>query len=164
MGTSICCRIVVVRLIAWSPDRDGAIDLLITTCSSVSRSTGLGTNCALNIAYNTQLPLCASSTSFPLLSDPAAAGPCRNPAALCVADTNFSFSFSGPVRTRRNPSTPHLITIWFKLNSRTTRAFLSVIFYEAIRNSMSSTRPFRQPSPSYRAQATPIWTDFPTCS
>jgi hypothetical protein len=65
MGTSICCRIVVVRLIASSPDRDGAIDLLITTCSSVSRSTGLGTNCALNIAYNAQLPLCASSTSFP---------------------------------------------------------------------------------------------------
>jgi len=77
-------------------DRDGAIDLLITTCSSVSRSTGLGTDCALNIAYNTQLPLCASSTSFPLTSDPAAAAPCRNPAALCVADTNFSFSFSGP--------------------------------------------------------------------
>ncbi|KAN0105511.1 hypothetical protein V8E52_010950 [Russula decolorans] len=77
-------------------DRDGAIDLLITTCSSVSRSTGLGTNCALNIAYNAQLPLCASSTSFPLPSDPAAAGPCRNPAELCIADSNFSFSFSGP--------------------------------------------------------------------
>ena len=127
---SICCfrrhgyfymlSNVVARLIASSPDRDGAIDLLITTCSSVSRSTGLGTNCALNIAYNAQLPLCASSTSFPLLSDPAAAGPCRNPAALCIADTNFSFSFSGPVRSRRNPSTPHLMTIWVKLNIRTT--------------------------------------------
>ncbi|KAH9979777.1 hypothetical protein BJV77DRAFT_1048772 [Russula vinacea] len=77
-------------------DRDGAIDLLITTCTTVSRSTGLGTNCALNIAYNTQLPLCASSSSFPLASNPAAAAPCRNPAALCVADPNFSFSFSGP--------------------------------------------------------------------
>lgn len=108
MGTSICYRIVIVRLIASSPDRDGAIDLLITTCSSVSRSTGLGTNCALNIAYNTQLPLCVSSTSFPLPSDPAV--PCRNPAALCVADTNFSFSFSGPVRSRRNPFTAYVMT------------------------------------------------------
>lgn len=109
-----------VRLIASSPDRDGAIDLLITTCSSVSRSTGLGTNCVLNIAYNTQLPLCAPSTSFPLSSDPATAAPCRNPAALCIADTNFSFSFSGPVRSRRVPSTLHLMTIWFNLNTRTT--------------------------------------------
>ncbi|KAI9462517.1 hypothetical protein F5148DRAFT_1213282 [Russula earlei] len=77
-------------------DRDGTIDLLITTCTSVSQSTGLGTNCALNIAYNKQLPLCASSSSFPFPSDPAVAKPCRGPATLCVADPHFSFSFSGP--------------------------------------------------------------------
>ena len=80
------------------PDRDGTIDLLITTCASVSRSTGLGSSCALNIAYNTQLPLCAPS-SFPLPNDPATATPYRSPATLCVADPNFSFSFSGPVRS-----------------------------------------------------------------
>ncbi|KAI0282043.1 hypothetical protein BC826DRAFT_312838 [Russula brevipes] len=79
-------------------DRDGTIDLLITTRTPVSRSTGLGTNCArgLNIAYNTQLPLCPSSSSFPLASNPATAPPCRSPSSLCVADSIFSFSFSGP--------------------------------------------------------------------
>src|SRR5216683_3738898 len=80
-------------------DRDGTIDLLITTCTSVSQSTGLGSNCALNIAYNMQLPLCPSSSSFPLTSDPAANTPCRSPAELCIADPQFSFSFSGPVRS-----------------------------------------------------------------
>ena len=80
------------------PDRDGTIDLLITTCASVSRSTGLGSSCALNIAYNMQLPLCAPSSSFPFPRNPATATPCRSPDTLCVADPNFSFSFSGPVR------------------------------------------------------------------
>lgn len=77
-------------------DRDGTIDLLITTCASVSRSTGLGTNCALNIAFNTQLPLCTATSSFPFTSGSAAAAPCRSPDALCVADSNFTFAFSGP--------------------------------------------------------------------
>ncbi|KAH9961067.1 hypothetical protein BC827DRAFT_354011 [Russula dissimulans] len=77
-------------------DRDGTVDLLITTCTSVSRSTGLGTNCALIIAYNKQLPLCTSSSSFPLTSDPSTTVSCRNPSNLCVADPHFSFSFSGP--------------------------------------------------------------------
>ncbi|KAI0303281.1 hypothetical protein B0F90DRAFT_1709692 [Multifurca ochricompacta] len=79
-------------------DRDGTIDLVVTTCTSVSQSTGLGTNCALNIAYNTQLPLCVPSSSFPLTGNPAAA-PCRTPDKLCVADPKFSFTFSGPVRS-----------------------------------------------------------------
>src|SRR5216683_2466066 len=78
-------------------DRDGTIDLLITTCTSVSQSTRLGSNCALNIAYNTQLPLCPSSSSFPLTSNPTANTPCQSPAKLCIADPHFSFSFSGPV-------------------------------------------------------------------
>jgi hypothetical protein len=78
-------------------DRDGTIDLLITTCALVSHSTGLGTNCALNIAYNTQLPLCASTSSLPFSSGPRIKAPCRSPDALCVADSNFTFSFSGPV-------------------------------------------------------------------
>ncbi|KAH8995858.1 hypothetical protein EDB86DRAFT_2920938 [Lactarius hatsudake] len=77
-------------------DRDGTIDLLITTCDLISHSTGLGTNCALNIAYNMQLPLCAATSSFPFTSGPAAAAPCRRPDALCVADSNFTFTFSGP--------------------------------------------------------------------
>ena len=87
------------------PDRDGTIDLLITACTSVSRSTGFGSNCALNIAYNMQLPLCVPSSSFPLPSDPAIATTCRSPATLCVADQNFSFLFSGRVRFVLPPKT-----------------------------------------------------------
>ncbi|KAI0283875.1 hypothetical protein BC826DRAFT_1093769 [Russula brevipes] len=90
---SLPADIVTIQLIALFLDRDGTIDLLITTCTSVSRSTGLGTNCVLNIAYNTQFPLCSSSSSFPLAGDPRTAPPCRSPPSLCVADSNFSFFF-----------------------------------------------------------------------
>ncbi|KAJ6620330.1 hypothetical protein B0H10DRAFT_2163572 [Mycena sp. CBHHK59/15] len=41
-------------------DRDGTIDMVFATCSSVSSSTGVGTDCALNIAYNKQLSLCTA--------------------------------------------------------------------------------------------------------
>ncbi|KAI0045090.1 integrin alpha N-terminal domain-containing protein [Auriscalpium vulgare] len=81
-------------------DRDGTIDLLITTCSSVSPSTGLGSGCALNIAYNKQIPLCApSSTAFIFgggsgnSTDVQKA--CRRPDNLCSADRAFKFEFSG---------------------------------------------------------------------
>ena len=108
MGTLVYYANVVVELIHPYIDRDGTIDLLITTCSSVSQSSGLGSNCALNIAYNTQLPLCASTSSFHLGGDPATAKPCRSPTALCIADAHFSLSFSGPVRSPLNlrPTTP----------------------------------------------------------
>ena len=39
-------------------DRDGTMDMVFTTCSSVSSSTGVGTGCSINIAYNKQLQLC----------------------------------------------------------------------------------------------------------
>lgn len=85
-------------------DRDGTMDLLITTCSSVSPSTGLGTGCSLNIAYNKQLPLCASPSSSFWSSlgqnDTATDGKkvCRKPEELCTADPHFEFAFEGPVR------------------------------------------------------------------
>ena len=97
MGTLALSLDALVSLIFPLSDRDGTIDLLITTCSLVSQSTGLGTNCALNIAYNAQLPLCAASSSFPFTGGPAVKAPCRSPDALCVADSNFTFAFSGPV-------------------------------------------------------------------
>ena len=50
------------------------------------------------MAYNTQLPLCAPFSSIPLPSDPATATLCRSPATLCIADPNFSLSFSSLVR------------------------------------------------------------------
>ncbi|KAF9501128.1 hypothetical protein BDN71DRAFT_1479701 [Pleurotus eryngii] len=66
-------------------DRDGTIDMVFTTCSYVSSSSGLGTDCAINIAYNKQLPLCASN------SPSKSARSCRPPDDLCVADPDFKF-------------------------------------------------------------------------
>lgn len=56
--------------------------MVITTCTSISSSTGIGSGCAINIAYNTQLPLCTKSGQRA----------CRHPDELCVADANFDFS------------------------------------------------------------------------
>lgn len=85
-------------------DRDGTIDLLITTCTSVSASTGLGTGCALNIAYNKQIPLCASASSAIISTAPVnssadgkdAKKTCRRPDELCTADSQFKFEFTVP--------------------------------------------------------------------
>ncbi|KAJ3823019.1 hypothetical protein EV361DRAFT_914190 [Lentinula raphanica] len=72
-------------------DRDGTIDMVFTTCNSVSGSTGVGSNCYINIAFNQQLPLCAASQT------PFSKGVriCRPPDNLCVADPGFKFEFSG---------------------------------------------------------------------
>lgn len=66
-------------------DRDGTIDMLFVTCDSVSSSSGIGSGCAINIAYNKQLPLC-SSTSFK-----NSKRACRPPEGLCEADPDFQF-------------------------------------------------------------------------
>ncbi|EJU05797.1 hypothetical protein DACRYDRAFT_75178 [Dacryopinax primogenitus] len=72
-------------------DRDGTIDLVFPTCQSVNTDTGVGTNCAINIAYNKQIPTCAGSTG---VIYPHAVGSCRLPTQLCAADSNFSFDFT----------------------------------------------------------------------
>ncbi|GAA5984638.1 hypothetical protein JCM11641_004548 [Rhodosporidiobolus odoratus] len=69
-------------------DRDGTIDMVITSCTSTS-------NCALSIAYNDQMPLCDST---PRVGEEQ--GPCRDLEALCVADPNFKFDLS----PENNPS------------------------------------------------------------
>ncbi|KAI0345064.1 integrin alpha N-terminal domain-containing protein [Trametopsis cervina] len=71
-------------------DRDGTIDMLFVTCDSVSRTTGIGIGCKINIAYNKQLPLCSSTTSSPQKGKTA----CRRPDELCTADPDFRFDFS----------------------------------------------------------------------
>lgn len=78
----------------WSSkltDRDGTIDMVFATCSSVSRLTGLGNNCYVNVAYNKQLPLCASTTSPSFRNGQRV---CRAPEELCIADSNFTFDLS----------------------------------------------------------------------
>lgn len=70
-------------------DRDGTIDILFTTCDSVSQSTGIGTNCMINIAYNRQLPLCASATAPSVRNGKRI---CRPPTDLCTPDPDFRFN------------------------------------------------------------------------
>ncbi|PPQ97975.1 hypothetical protein CVT26_003124 [Gymnopilus dilepis] len=72
-------------------NRDGTIDLIFPTCSSVSSTTGAGANCYINIAYNQQLPLCSSATDSGLRKGVRV---CRTPDNLCIADPNFKFNLS----------------------------------------------------------------------
>ncbi|KAI0927900.1 hypothetical protein AcV7_009379 [Taiwanofungus camphoratus] len=72
-------------------DRDGTIDLVFATCSSVSKSTGFGSDCAVNIAYNKQLPLCSSTTTSGIQKGKRV---CRPPDQLCTADPDFRFDLS----------------------------------------------------------------------
>ena len=75
---------------AWTLDRDGTIDLIFPSCNQVDSSTGIGTDCFINIAYNQQLGLCTSTT------DPGIKGGrvCRRPEDLCTADPDFKFDLT----------------------------------------------------------------------
>jgi len=65
--------------------------MVFATCSSVSKSTGLGNDCYVNVAYNKQLPLCASTTTPSYRNGQRV---CRAPEALCIADQNSTFDLS----------------------------------------------------------------------
>ncbi|KAL1702182.1 hypothetical protein EV121DRAFT_262329 [Schizophyllum commune] len=73
-------------------DRDGTIDMIFPTCEKVT-DNGFGSNCYINIAYNQQLPLCASS------SPSAKQRNCRTPDELCTADPNFKFDLTAESKT-----------------------------------------------------------------
>lgn len=72
-------------------DRDGTIDMVFTTCASVSTSTGLGNGCEIHIAYNQQLPLCELSATSGVKNGKKV---CRQPEQLCAADPDFRFDLS----------------------------------------------------------------------
>ncbi|KIY68406.1 hypothetical protein CYLTODRAFT_374377 [Cylindrobasidium torrendii FP15055 ss-10] len=76
-------------------NRDGTIDMVFPTCSSVNSRTGLGTNCFINIVYNNQLPLCATATEPTMAKGKLK---CRSPNDLCLADPNFKFDMGNIVR------------------------------------------------------------------
>ncbi|KAK0222799.1 hypothetical protein EDD85DRAFT_982240 [Armillaria nabsnona] len=65
--------------------------ILFPTCSSVSMSSGLGTSCYINIAYNKQLPLCASSTQPSIVKG---VRKCRPPKDLSDNDAFARFPLS----------------------------------------------------------------------
>jgi integrin alpha FG-GAP repeat containing protein 1 len=64
--------------------------MVFTTCTSVSTSTGVGTDCAINIAYNKQYTLCAAGDS----GLKKGVRTCRPPEDLCTADPAFSFDMN----------------------------------------------------------------------
>ncbi|KAG2020932.1 hypothetical protein CC2G_006216 [Coprinopsis cinerea AmutBmut pab1-1] len=72
-------------------DRDGTIDMIFPTCSRVSSSTGLGTDCHINIAFNQQLGLCRLTTDSGLQKGVRV---CRPPDNLCTPDDNFKFDLT----------------------------------------------------------------------
>ncbi|KAJ6515434.1 hypothetical protein C8R45DRAFT_956505 [Mycena sanguinolenta] len=81
-----------VRSVSFADvDRDGTIDMVFTTCSGVSTSTGVGTDCAINIAYNKQLPLCTTPADSGLKKGVRT---CRPPEDLCTADPAFTFDLT----------------------------------------------------------------------
>ncbi|WVN88253.1 uncharacterized protein L203_103454 [Cryptococcus depauperatus CBS 7841] len=71
-------------------NRDGSIDIVFPTCSRRSESSGLGSNCNINIVYNKQASLCSTETSQwnqdELLK-------CRGWGDMCISDEKFEFSF-----------------------------------------------------------------------
>src|SRR5215472_16956076 len=69
------------------------IDLVFTTCSLVSKSTGLGTDCMINVVHNKQLPLCTTSTPKGTRSTLL----CRPPEQLCTPNLHFTLDMQ--VRT-----------------------------------------------------------------
>ena len=54
-------------------------------------STGVGTDCFINIAYNQQLGLCSSTTKSGTDGGPRL---CRRPEDLCIADPGFKFDLT----------------------------------------------------------------------
>jgi hypothetical protein len=76
-------------------DRDGTMDIIFPTCAQHSSSAGTGSDCALNIAYNKQVPICSgiSSENVTLGLEDAQSLKCRGWAELCVGDENFNFTF-----------------------------------------------------------------------
>ncbi|CAK9786351.1 hypothetical protein CC85DRAFT_284969 [Cutaneotrichosporon oleaginosum] len=71
-------------------NRNGAMDLIFSTCSKAKITTGLGDNCKIHVAYNKQARLCdTKSSQF------AAGGRliCRGYEELCSADPHFDFQF-----------------------------------------------------------------------
>lgn len=72
--------------VLWpASDRDGTIDMVFPTCTSQG--------CAINIAYNQQMPLCTATSGFSLSNTPETRR-CRDAENLCVADPDFSFNLS----------------------------------------------------------------------
>jgi hypothetical protein len=111
--------------------------MVFPTCESISPSTGIGSNCKINIAYNQQKPLCTSTS--PTVSQKN----CRMPDQLCSADPGFKFDFTpgSPVRAvhRSSPSVLRLTDLYSGSPASISRRYGRT----ERTHSYSSTRRFR---------------------
>lgn len=73
-------------------DRDGTMDIIFPNCDSVSTSSGIGTGCNINIAYNQQVAICRDEASKYRSGDKLELA-CRGLGGLCQADEGFDFNF-----------------------------------------------------------------------
>lgn len=65
--------------------------MVFPSCAHVDSSTGVGTDCYINIVYNQQIGLCPSTTESGFKNN---ARVCRRPVDLCVADPSFRFNLN----------------------------------------------------------------------
>ena len=144
-----------------SIDRDGTINLIFPTCSSVSRS-GVGSDCYINIAYNQQLPLCTSTTESGIKKGTRV---CRRPEDLCVADPNFKFNLSdSPTNdVRLRP----LSSVKYSLSSSVCRRSFGSLYPRFSRRRLHYLSKTRHLIPHYLSPSSSvmrIWTAFQTYS
>ena len=106
IGAIINLSLTRHRTHAALPDRDGTLDMMFASCSTVTPSSGIGSTCSINIAYNKQLPLCASATTPSIIDGRRV---CRPPDNLCTADPNFQFDLTESANNDvSDPSSPYL--------------------------------------------------------
>jgi integrin alpha FG-GAP repeat containing protein 1 len=74
------------------------MDLVFPTCRSFSSGSGIGTDCAINIAYNKQKPLCPDpAQNWLKAAGQAVVGKkqdCRKHTELCTPDEGFGFDLN----------------------------------------------------------------------
>lgn len=83
-------------------DRDGTMDIVFPTCARVSSTSGVGTDCSINIMYNKQVPVC--STEGSQFAGSATAGgslKCRGFGDLCLSDSSFEFTLDSSSEVSR---------------------------------------------------------------
>lgn len=87
------------------------MDIIFPTCARQSSSAGTGVDCALNIAYNKQVPICIGIASENSTSGAAESGTlkCRGWGDLCVGDESFDFSFDPASEVSAAINTAHLV-------------------------------------------------------
>ena len=70
------------------------MDMVFSTCATISFDGATGTGCSINVAYNTQIPLCRPSGFSLAGAGLAAPEKCRPIGDLCIADDNWGYNLT----------------------------------------------------------------------